>query len=67
MQCDSSGHKAALGASNHLNDANGVTRVSGWGFETILTFLFVMVIFVATDAQRSSTPHIPVNVDDTRA
>ncbi|KAK9814313.1 hypothetical protein WJX72_003829 [[Myrmecia] bisecta] len=60
LACDKTGFKAALGAANHLNTANGVSEAAAWGFETILTFIFVMVIFVATDAQRSSTAHIPV-------
>ena len=33
-----------------------------WGVETILTCIFVIVVFAATDAQRAiSTAHLPVS------
>lgn len=47
---DPAGYKAAAGASNQLNAATGVDVGRGLGFEIILTFALVFVVFMATDS-----------------
>lgn len=51
---DSTGYKAAAGASNQLNKSAGVTIGRGLGFEIILTFVFVFTVFAATDSTQTT-------------
>ncbi|DBA85350.1 TPA: oleate-activated transcription factor pip2 [Trebouxia sp. C0005] len=51
---DSTGYKAAAGASNQINHDAGATIGRALGFEIILTFAFVFVIMAATDSVQTT-------------
>lgn len=58
---DPGGFKAAAGAANQVNVGSGATIGSALGYEIILTFVLVFVVFAATDTQRGlSTAPLPV-------
>lgn len=58
---DTNGFTAAAGAANQVNAASGATVGTALGYEIILTFVLVFVIFAATDTQRAvSTAPLPV-------
>lgn len=50
---DAGGFKAAAGAANQVNTGSGATVGTALGYEIILTFVLVFVVFAATDAQRA--------------
>ena len=49
---------AVDGGANILTP--GFDWLHAWWLEMCLTFLLVFVVFVATDQQRASTPHVPI-------
>jgi len=58
---DPGGYKAAGGAANQVNKGSGATVGTALGYEIILTFVLVFVVFAATDAKRSiSTAPLPI-------
>lgn len=58
---DPGGYKAAAGAANQVNTDSGATVGTALGYEIILTFCLVFVIFAATDAKRAvSTAPLPI-------
>jgi aquaporin PIP len=55
------GYKAAAGAANQLNAEAGATIGVALGYEIILTFVLVFVVFAATDTKRAlMTAPLPV-------
>jgi aquaporin PIP len=55
------GYKAAAGAANQLNAEAGATVGVALGYEIILTFILVFVVFAATDTKRAlMTAPLPV-------
>lgn len=58
---DPSGYKAAGGASNQLNGDANISVGTGMGYEIVMTFVLVFVVFAATDGQRAvSTVPLPI-------
>lgn len=56
---DRTGWHAAKGATNRL--LTGISPVSGWLMETLLTFLVVFTVLAATDSSRSKiSTHLPI-------
>jgi hypothetical protein len=54
LQVDPNGFRAGIGGANKLNAKDKVTYAAGWGVETVLTFIFALVIFACTNAQRAA-------------
>ena len=46
------------GGANSI--ADGYNWLHAWLLELVTTFILIFVVFVATDQQRASTPHVPV-------
>ncbi len=61
LQLNPVGYKAAAGAANQLNAEAGATVGVALGYEIILTFILVFVVFAATDTKRAlMTAPLPV-------
>lgn len=59
LQTDRTGWHAAKGGTNRL--LAGISPVSGWLLETLLTMLLVFTVFAATDTNRAKiSAHLPV-------
>ncbi|KAK9845007.1 hypothetical protein WJX74_009600 [Apatococcus lobatus] len=52
---DPTGFKAAAGAANQLNPSTGVAPGEGIGYEIVMSFAFIFVIFAATDSTRMTS------------